>query len=565
VHAYVAEKVGTVAVLRCVGATSGQTLGIYLLEAAALGLFGAAAGALLGVGVQFALPAVLGDFVPVDVALRLEPRAILAGLGVGVWVAVIFAAPPLLAVRRISPLQTLRREVAHEDAPGFDPLRIVAALALSASVLGIVALRAGNAREAIAMSLAIGVAVLVLWVAAIVLSAVARRMLRDGWSFTVRQGVANLYRPANQTRAVILSLGFGAFLISTLFLVQANLLRQLTLSGEATRANMAFFDVQEDQVEPLDSLIREAGQPVLQRVPIIPMRVASVNGRDVNEMARDRSSWALRREYRSSYRDSLVSSERLVAGRWFGDRDQRGTTSPHEISIEREVAGELGVGLGDTIVWDVQGVRIASLITSIREVNWARFEPNFFIVFTAEALRGAPQSWVFLTHSDDATGRARLQHAAVTRFPNVSSIDLSLIQQAVGGILDRVTVAVRFMALFSIVTGALVLFSSVSATRRQRLREGVLLKTLGATRAQIARIMLSEYALLGMLGSMTGVLLAIGGAWALMRFVFESSFAPAPVPLALLASGMALLTLLIGLLGSRDVFAETPMTALREG
>lgn len=564
VHAYVAEKVGTVAVLRCVGASSGQTLGIYLLEAAALGLFGASLGAVLGVGVQFALPGVLGDFVPVDVALRLEPRAILAGLGVGLWVAVIFAAPPLLAVRRISPLQTLRRDVEHErGGPRLDLPRAIAAGLLAASVLGIVAMRAGSLREAAAMSLAIGVAVLVLWLAATVLSGAARRVLREGWTFTIRQGVANLYRPANQTRAVILSLGFGAFLISTLFLVQANLLRQLSLSGEATRANMAFFDVQEDQVEALDSLIRSAGQPVLQRVPIVPMRVASINGQDVAELSRGRASWAFRREYRSSYRDTLVASERLVAGRWFASTTP--PTSLHEISVERDLATELGVGVGDSITWDVQGVRVPTRVASLREVNWARFEPNFFVVFVPEALRRAPQTWVILTQADDPAQRARLQHAAVDRFPNVSSIDLSLIQQAVGGILDRVTVAVRFMALFSIVTGALVLFSSVAATRRQRLREGVLLKTLGATRAQIGRIMLSEYALLGLLGSATGMLLSIAGAWALMRFVFESTFALATLPLFALGTGMAVLTLLIGVLGSRDVFSETPMAALREG
>lgn len=565
VHAYVAEKVGTVAVLRCVGATGPQVLGIYLLEAAALGLCGAIAGALIGVGVQFALPSVLGEFVPVDVTLRLEWRAILAGLGVGVWVAIIFAAPPLLAVRRISPLQTLRREVEAERGARVDPARLVAAALLGLSVLVIVALRAGNAREALAMTGAIGVAVLVLWLAALFLSAAARRVLREGWSYSIRQGVANLYRPANQTRAVILSLGFGAFLISTLFLVQANLLRQLRLSGDATRANIAFFDVQEDQVEPLDSIIRGSGEPVLQRVPIVPMRVAAINGRDVTELTRERSSWALRREYRSSYRDSLVDSERIVAGRWFAAAGRNQNASVHEISVERDLASELGVAVGDTIAWDVQGVRIVSRITSLREVNWARFEPNFFVVFAPEALRRAPQTWVFLTHSEDATARARLQRAAVDRFPNVSSIDLSVIQQAVGGILERVTVAVRFMALFSIITGGLVLLSSVSATRRQRLREGVLLKTLGATRAQIGRIMLSEYALLGLLGSATGMLLSIGSAWALMRFVFQTSFAIAAVPLIMLALGMAVLTLLIGLLGSRDVFAETPMAALREG
>ncbi|HJU64246.1 MAG TPA: FtsX-like permease family protein, partial [Gemmatimonadaceae bacterium] len=566
IHAYIAEKIDTVAVLRCLGGTGGQVLAIYVLEAGALGLVGAIAGVALGVGVQFALPRVIGDFVPVDVQLRVEPSALWIGLAVGIWVASIFAILPLLAVRRISPLQALRRQT---DAPKRrplwrDPPQLIAVLALVASVVIIAILRTGSLWEGLGMSAAIAVAIGVLALSAGGLSYLARRLLREQWPFVVRQGIASLYRPANQTRSVVLSLGFGAFLITTLYLVQANLLRQLSLSSEASRANLAFFDIQADQAPPLDSVLRVEGLPILQRVPIVPMRIASINGRSVAELSRERPSWALRREYRSSYRDTLVTSERLIAGSWFPERRSEGSR-PLDASFEREVATELGLSLGDTVTWDVQGLRVTTRVRSLREVDWARFEPNFFVIFEPRALAGAPESFVVLTQSPDARQRATLQRTVVDRFPNISSIDLSLIQQAVGRILDKVSVAIRFMALFSVTIGALVLFSAVAASRRQRLREGVLLKTLGATRAQIGRIMLAEYAILGLLGSLTGMLLSLGGAWALLRFVFELPFTPVVVPLILIAGAMMLLTVLIGVLSGRDVFSETPMAALREG
>jgi putative ABC transport system permease protein len=360
---------------------------------------------------------------------------------------------------------------------------------------------------------------------------------------------------------VILALGFGAFLLGTLYLVQRNLLARLSFSAVETQANLAFFDVQSDQVRGMDSVIRAAHLPLLQQVPIVPMRIAAINGRDASTMVRQRRNWALRREYRSTYRDTLVASEVLTAGHWL--RPAPAGALP-EISVEQDLANDLGLVLGDTVTWDVQGVRIPTVVTSFRKVNWARFEPNFFVVFSPAALRDAPQTAVFLTRAPTPGARAAVQRAVVEDFPNVSSIDLAQIQQAIGSILDKISLAVRFLALFSVATGVLVLASAIAASRRQRLREGVLLKTLGATRAQIGRIMLSEYAVLGAMGSAAGALLAVGGAWALMRFVFDAPFTVAAVALLLIALGTMALTVAIGLWSSRDVFRETAMSALRD-
>ncbi len=400
---------------------------------------------------------------------------------------------------------------------------------------------------------------------------------------------------ANQTRSVVLSLGFGAFLITTLYLVQTNLLKQFNVSMDASNANLVFFDVQEDQRAPVDSLIRAGGHRILETAPVVTMRIASINGKTVDQIAADtlprpgdqgaaaseerpandrggsgrrgrggRPSWALRREYRSTYRDTLTASEKITKGKWFSREAISAHHDTGEVSIAADVAEELRLHVGDVVTWDVQGAQVPTRVTSLREVTWTRFQPNFFAVFSPPSLQAAPKQWVLLATVNGAGEVARLQRDVVSRFPNVSSIDLSLIKDAVERISAKVTAAIRFMALFSLGMGIPVLFAAVAATRRERIREGVLLKTLGATRAQIIRILLAEYSLLGVLGSLTGMLLAILGGWALTHFVFDTTFSPALGAAVAIAAAMLALTIAIGLLAGRDVFKETPMSALRD-
>jgi putative ABC transport system permease protein len=234
------------------------------------------------------------------------------------------------------------------------------------------------------------------------------------------------------------------------------------------------------------------------------------------------------------------------------------------VSFESGVARDLGVSVGDTVVWNVQGVPVRTVVANTRTVNWARFEANFFLVFAPEALRHAPQQFVVVANVPAGNVLAEVQRDAVRRFPNVSSLDLTLVRSTIGAIVNRVTLAIRFLGLFSIAMGIPVLFSAVAATRRARLREGVLLRTLGASRAQVARVLLAEYAALGALGALTGMVLAFAGAWGLTRFVFKDPFEPAVLPALAIAAGMLLLTMGIGLLTSRDVYKTTPMVAIRE-
>jgi putative ABC transport system permease protein len=319
------------------------------------------------------------------------------------------------------------------------------------------------------------------------------------------------------------------------------------------------------------------------------MRIAAINGKTVAELAPDEppadsaagagqegqgqgrspdgevrpARWALRREYRSTYRDSLFSGERLASGSWFGGATPAGKPAD-ELSLERDLAADLGVKLGDVITWDVQGVKIDTRLTSTREVNWARFEPNFFAIFQPKTLAEAPQTYVVLAASPDARATGTIQSQVVRRFPNVASLDLTLVRRTVGEISRRASLAIRFLAIFSLAMGIPVLFSAVAATRRERVREGVLLKTLGATRSQIGKILVSEYTVLGVLGSVTGLVLSFGGAWAIMRYIFERPFAAATLEAAVIAILMMAMAVLIGLLSGRDVFRETAMSALRE-
>jgi len=572
VRAFVARKIDTVAVFRCLGASAGEVLAMYAAQAAAMGFIAACAGAALGAAVQFAMPGALAGLLPIDVHVTLEPAAIAAGVITGTWIALVFALRPLLALRTVSPLQALRRD-ADADVLRMrwnDVPRLAVDIALLASVVVVALLRARSVAQGLWLAAATGGAIATLGIMAWLLMHGARRALRSGWPYVVRQGVANVYRPGNQTRAVVLALGFGAFLVTTLYLVQRNLVSNLAVGAAASGANVLFFDIQEGQNVAVDSIIRARGFRVVEQAPVVPMRVAAINGRSTTQLLADsahrRGTWTLRRDYRSTFRDSLQGGERIVRGRWF--TPSRTTFAPGdtgEVSLEQGVADEMHVTLGDVITWDVQGVAIPTRVTSLRSVKWERFEPNFFAVFPSRVLAAAPRQYIVLAAVPGAVNVATLQRDVVLQYPNVSSIDLTLITDTIARIVGKVTTAVRFMALFTLLMGIPVLFSAVSATRRERIREGVLLKTLGATRSQIVRILFTEYALLGLLGSATGLVLALGGGWGLMHFVFKVPYTPTIGPAVLIATGMLAVSVTIGILAGRDVFRETAMAALRDG
>jgi putative ABC transport system permease protein len=569
VHVFIKRRMATIAVLRCLGATSRAVLAAYLVQAACVGLLGSVVGAGLGAAVQLALPRLLRDVLPVDVAWSLSWPAVLSGIGVGVWVALVFSLLPLVAVRRVSPLAVLRRDF-EDGRRRRDLARAAAVVALAASLVALAVIQAGRPAFGVAFAAGAGVAVAALWLAAFLLVRGLRRFFPRRLPYVYRQGLANLYRPANQTLMVVLALGFGVFLLGTLVLVQHNLLRDLRVDRGAARPNVVFFDVQPDQQQDVRARVAAVGPLTAPVAPIVPMRIHSLKGRPVEELlaiedeTKRPERWALRREYRSSYRDETAASERIVGGSWWRPGEWRARVdAPVPISVEAGLARELKLEVGDEVLWDVQGLTVASRVACLREVEWARFEPNFFVVFPEGPLADAPQSYVLLARVEDAIARARLQRSLVEAHPNVATLDLAQIQRAIEGVLDKVVLAIRFMALFSLAAGALVLAGAVAASRYQRVREGALLRTLGARRPQLVRILLAEYVVLGALSAAAGLLLASAAGWALVRFVFEGSFAFPGIELLALVVSVLGLTVVVGLSGSTEVWRRPPLEVLR--
>jgi putative ABC transport system permease protein len=565
IHVHVKQKLGTVAVLRCLGGSVWQTFAVYLAQGMALGLFGAVLGAALGVAIQVALPKVLADFIPFAFEFHTSWWAVARAMGVGFGICLLFALLPLLAVRRVSPLAAIRVSSGSQKARR-DPLRWLVAACLGCGVLAFALAQGRDWRTGLSFAGGLGVVFALLAATAKGLMVATRRFAPASLPFTLRQGLANLYRPNNRTSLLLLSLGLGTFLMVSLFLVQQTLLTQLIASGNQTQANAILFDIQPDQREGVSNLVRSLNLPILDEASIVTMRLSELKGRPVESILTDKTkripNWTLRREYRSTYNERLRDSEKLIAGEWHARVTNDTEVVP--ISVEDGIAKELQIGLGDEVTWDVQGVPLKTRVASLREVDWRRVQPNFFVVFPRGALDDAPAMHALVTRVASAAESAKLQREVVGRFPTVSAIDLSLILQTLDSIITKISFVVRFMAMFTVLTGLLVLVGALITGRFQRIQESILLRTLGASRGQVFRVLLVEYLVLGLLAALTGVLLATVAAWALSVFVFKASFVPPLVPQLVALVAVPALTVATGLLMSRGVLNHPPLAILRD-
>jgi putative ABC transport system permease protein len=576
IHVYIREKRASIAVLRCIGAGQSTAFAAYLIQAALLGLVGAMIGVVVGVLAQELMPTLLAGVLPVDVTTRFSPASALAGLAIGVWVAVIFALIPLLDARDVPPLAALRQDFEGRGRGWRDWPHLAAYGLLTASVLLLCAVEAPEVDVGLGFAGALAVAGVLVAGTGWLLMRMARRYFPSGASYPVRQGVSNLFRPQNQTVAVTLALGFGAFIIGTIVEVEGNIRDDLTVSFGEGQPNVLLFDVQPDQVDGVMRLIPPESRASADVSPLITSRIAEIDGRTPEQLRAnpDRDArpeaWALRREYRNTYRASLGRAEELIRGRWWdgtpgseGDEDiDAGDLA--RLSLEEDVAQSLHVGLGDTITWDVSGLQIPSVVVSLRRVDWNQLEPNFFAILEPGTMDDAPGQIVMVARIPDAEGRAALQRALVGQFPNVSALDFSRVQEAIDTVLARVRQAVGFLGAFSALAGVIVLIGALATSRAQRLREGALLKTLGAKRRQVLGVLLAEYVALGTVATASGLLLAVLGSAIVVPWVFELRYAPRTGALAIIWVAVVGLTVVVGLLSSRDLLRRPPLPVLRE-
>ncbi|MFN8341283.1 MAG: FtsX-like permease family protein [Cyclobacteriaceae bacterium] len=564
VHIYAREKREEVAILRCIGSSGWQSFSIYFVQVLMVGLLASVAGALAGAAIQQLIPVVFGDFIPVTLSFVVSWPAIWQGLLLGTAVSLLFSALPLLSIRSVPPLTVLRAESVARAS--FSKARWLLWVLIGFFPIAAAAFQTGSWLSGILFAAGLAVALGCLSGVAWLLLRLVRRYFPSRAPFAIRHALANLYRPQNQTRMLMISIGLGVFILATLNIVQYSLLGQVEFTGNTNQVNTILFDIQDHQLAGIRQLFDQQKQPIHQTTPIITCRIAEIKGKRIEALVGDTSrrmpNWALTREYRVTYRDTLTRSEELTSGALQSIR--HGQRDSVWVTISEGMQETLGVQLNDSMVFDIQGVPVAVRIGGIRKVDWPVDPPNFVFVFPSGVLEPAPKIWVTTTRMESDEKASSFQQALVTLFPNVSYIDLRLVLSTVTQLFDKISLVVRFLALFSIVTGLVVLAGAVANSRYIRIKENVLLRTIGAGTALITKVTLLEYAFLGVFSALTGVLLSTSAGYFLCRFFLEVDFAVDSMGLAFIGLGTAVLCLLIGWLNSRGIIRTPPLQVLRK-
>ncbi|WP_110475522.1 ABC transporter permease [Winogradskyella epiphytica] len=564
VHIYIKEKLSAIAVLKCLGASRLQSFLIFLIQIAGIGIVGGLIGALIGIGVQELFPYFLKDFLPFSVEISISAQPIIIGVFLGLFMSVLFALLPLLRTWYVSPLEVLR----VDEQATQEPLKV--RIVVFSAILAFLVLFSFWLLNDILYAFGFVLATLITFavLAGIALLSIngIRKFFPKNWSFTTRQSLLNLFRPNNQTVVLVVAIGLGTFLISTLYFTKGILLAKTEIEQSSDNANIIILDVQSEQREAVEEQIRSNGLPIVSNIPLVTMRMHKIKGNLVNELRQDSTNqirrWILNHEFRTTYRDSLINSEEIEEGTWTA---QLKPNEPIVISISDNLAKDAQIGIGDELVFNVQGVLMETTVGSIRTVDWSQLQPNFTIVFPKGVLEQAPQFNVISTRVKDEASSAALQRDLVSKFPNVSIIDLRQVYTIVEDILDKVSWVINFMAFFSIITGIIVLIGSVRTSKYQRIKESVLLRTLGAKNTQILQISAFEYLFLGLLGSLVGILLALLGSLSLALLVFKEPFVPSGIPFLVFLPGITVLVLAIGLSNIRTVLNSSPLEVLRRG
>ncbi|MGB0432127.1 MAG: ABC transporter permease, partial [Bacteroidia bacterium] len=572
VNIYLKSKFKDIAILACIGISAKRAFNIFLIQIVVFGFLGALVGVVLGSAIAYFLPVVMSDFLPVAVNYALSPSAIFFGLAVGLLVSVIFTLPTFFKLAQVSPLMALKSFIDDIKIKSWQTWfsRFIILL----FIIGFSWYLLESIRNAIIFTFSCGIAVLLLAGISEILKYLGRKLIQPGWSFVLRQALSNLFRPNNQSTTLISTIGLGTALITTLFFTQDMLLSKVSFNTSNSDPNMILFDIQSPQLTDVGAFVEKQRMPVIARVPIITMRLQSLreksksfyfpNGDDnaLNDDPKEKQvrDYIFNREWRVSFRDTLNDNELIIDGEWIGNYEGSG---PIPVSIEKRNAGNMLAKIGDKITFDVQGAPVECYVASIREVDFRRIETNFTILFPSKVLEKAPQTHVIITRANSPKASALFQKKLITQFPTISIVDLNFIIETVTEIIDKLKFVITFMSLFSILTGLIVLISSIANSRYQRIKETVLLKTVGASSKTVLQINLIEYAIIGLFAALSGIILAIAGAYGLSIFIFNSVFVPSISSIAIPLFSITGLVLFIGYFGVKSITKQPPLDILR--
>lgn len=560
---FVQQKLRSIAILRCLGATSRQVLAVYVAQVLALGVLGSIVGVVIAAAVITFMPSLLGPAMTagVDIAYRLTPSAVAQGTTTGLLVSLLFALVPLLDVRHVKPSLLLR-----DDAPaaGRDWVRWAAIVGVGGALLGLTMWQAGSVRIGGIVALGFTALAGLLYAAGVALIAAVRPLTVARW-FPLRHAALQLTRPGGQVHLVLLTVGLGTFFILGVRALQDTLVREVSVDLASDAPDLFLLDIQRDQVDGVRATLgaRQApGSAPARVLPVLRARVVGVQGRELTlenyEDVRGRGSLA--REYTVTYREALESNERLVEGQpWSGP------AADGEVSIEESIRDRFGIAVGDTLRFDILGRTVSARVSAVRHVDWSDTRAGgFMFVFRPGLLDQAPHSFVaFVRGPTAAADRARLMGELARGFPNVSAIDGREMLGAIRTVVDNVTLAVTVVGSLVVVSGLLILVGAVAMTKFRRVYEAAILKTLGATRQVIATMLLLEYAVLGALAGVLGAAGAAGLTWALSRYAFSMTF---QWPWPLLTTGVVacgVSVAVVGVVSSWDVLQRRPLSTLR--
>ena len=568
-HAHLEQRMDMLAILKAVGASSSDLLRIFLLQTMGLGLAGALLGVAAGVGVMEALPAVFGNLLPVHAVLSFPWRSALAGLGTGLLTTILFCLPPLLDVRAVRPVLVLRRLV--EEGPQGIGARLALwwsrRLQLGIAALVIVALGAigwalSDSRDVgmwfaisftAALAVLLALAALALWTLRILLNSVRLRL--PGF---LRHGLANLYRPGNQSAAVLASLGTGVMLILAVYLMQASLLRDLRETAAPNLPNVFLVDITTDEIPGVKNFFaHQSGiNQSLDLLPVVTGHFVSVNGQTIDQLKGQHFPRRMLQMAPLSWADAPPAGDKIKQGKWWTD------PNANEIAIGQGTAERIHVGIGSQVELEAGGVVHKLRVAALFQPDGQHIGMEVSFVLPSAMLKNQPATWYGGVHIDPKQVGS-MERALFLAYPTITVINLVDILERIDSVVDQITFVVRFLAGFSIFAGLMILASSVASTRFRRMREAVVLKTLGATRMRIVRTFSVEFSVLGLLAGSVGVVFANLLTRVLIHLADLQFHVDWPATLTALF-GTAILATATGWIASYRILGLRPLEVLRE-